>query len=166
VGPIFRVFFNLSQIRGRREGCSPTRPRLGSTAPGRGGRASRTRPRLHPVLCSAGPMELALRGSVGSMAPTRSAAVGPMPQQPEESPPACYLASNPLAATLLPALARRRTELGHGGRELGQGRRRAAASSAMGTVGTRIDCRTSTSMCLEVEEDPKSGPTRQWWREG
>jgi hypothetical protein len=34
-----------------------------------------------------------------------------------------------------------------------------AASSAKGAAGTRIDDPTSsTSLCLEVQEDPKSGP--------
>jgi hypothetical protein len=105
-GPLFGSSSTSGQICGRREGRSPNRPRQAVVVvpPGQG-RAS------IPVLCSAGPMELTLRGFAGPMALTRSVADGPMLQQPEEAPTACWL-----TATLLPALARRRRELGHGRR--------------------------------------------------
>jgi hypothetical protein len=101
--------------------------------------------------------------SHGAVAGRGAVVLLPRLQSPRRHPPASASSTSHGAGPCAP-------ELGHECRELGHGRRRAQprgprarprapVSSAKGAAGTRIDDPTSsTSLCLEVEEDPKSGP--------
>jgi hypothetical protein len=143
---------------------APPRHAMAAVPPGRG----RAPPRPHGARLEGlrrphGAYQERRRRSHAAVAGRGAAVLLPRLQSPRRHPPASAGSTSHGVGPCAP-------ELGHGCRELGHGRRRAQprgprarprapVSSAKGAAGTRIDDPTSsTLLCLEVEEEPKSGP--------